>query len=135
MSERLGREGGISPFQIYFGAHFQSIRYSDSIVIVIQILAGHILTNFYCVPKLSRGHVLRLRAQGKEQSRALRKAESRARQVTGHGTGHFRGKGTGQGTQQGTGQGTGRHRAGTQWVKSAGATFQGEGAASQNGTQ
>ena len=38
VSERLGREGGISPFQIYFGAHFQSIRYSDSIVIVNQIL-------------------------------------------------------------------------------------------------
>ena len=67
----------------------------------------HILTNFYCVPKLSRGHVLRLRAQGKEHSRALRRAESRARQVTGHGTGHFRGKGTGQGTGQGTGHGTG----------------------------
>ena len=38
VSERLGRERGISPFQIYFGAHFQSIRYSDSIAIVNQIL-------------------------------------------------------------------------------------------------
>ena len=40
--------------------------------------------------------MLRLRAQGKEQSRALRRADSSARQVAGHGTGHFRGKGTGQ---------------------------------------
>ena len=35
----MAREGrGISPFQIYFWAHFQSICYSDSMVIVIQIL-------------------------------------------------------------------------------------------------
>ena len=38
LSKWLGRKRGIFPFQIYFWVHFQSTRYSDYIVIVIQIL-------------------------------------------------------------------------------------------------